>query len=50
MLSNRLLKLYSANQNAVRIAEKGSMNKELKKLALSIFSVCLQSKIKLETE
>lgn len=31
MLSNRLVKLYTDNQNVVRIVGKGSMNKELQK-------------------
>lgn len=50
MLSKRLLKLFTDNQNVVRIVGKGSMNKELQNLALSIFTVCLQNKIRLETE
>lgn len=39
MLSNRLVKLYTDNQNGGRTVEKASMNKELQKLALSILGM-----------
>jgi ribonuclease HI len=50
IMCNRLVKLYTDNQNVVKIVNKGSMKKELQNLSLSIFSICLQNNIKLETE
>lgn len=49
-LSGRLVKLFTDNQNVVRIACKGSMVDELHQLAMSIFGVCVKHGILLEVQ
>ena len=40
-LRNKFVKLYSDNQNVVRITHIGSMKPELQSLACSIYKTCL---------
>ena len=44
------LKWYTDNQNCVRIIQSGSMKEPLQILAFSIFSICNQNGISLETQ
>ena len=44
------MKVYTDNQNVVRIACKGSMNVELQQLAMQIFGICVACSIQLELE
>lgn len=48
--SNRLVKVYTDNQNVVRIIKAGSMNSELQDIAIDIFNFCLKFSISLEVE
>ena len=50
VLSGRLVKIFTDNQNVVRIACKGSMVDELHQLALCIFGICVQYGILLEVQ
>ena len=47
---NRCVKLYTDNQNVVRIVQAGSMRFELQALALQIFDLCIKNCISLEVE
>ena len=47
-LSGRFVKLYTDNQNVVRIINVGSMKIELQKIALLIFELCLRYSIFLD--
>ena len=49
-LKNRLVKLYTDNQNVARIINCGSMRRELQDIALNIFDLCIQNSISLEVE
>ena len=49
-LCGKLVKVYTDNQNVVRIACKGSMNVELQQLAMQIFGICVACSIQLELE
>ena len=48
--SNCLVKLYTDNQNVVRITQAGSMKHDLHSLATSIFNLCIRRNITLEVE
>ncbi|VDH97494.1 Hypothetical predicted protein [Mytilus galloprovincialis] len=48
--SNRLVKVYTDNQNVVRIIKAGSMNSKLQDIAIDIFNFCLKLSISLEVE
>ena len=50
LLSNRTVKLFTDNQNVVRIISAGSMKSELQDLAIDIFYMCLYNGIVLEAE
>ncbi len=50
IISESKIKVYTDSQSAARIVEVGSMKLELHKLAMSIFNMCLSSKIVLEVE
>ena len=50
MLHHRLVKLYTDNQNVVRIISAGSMKSELHDLAIDIFNLCLRNSISLEAD
>lgn len=45
VLKNKFVKLYSDNQNVVRISQIGSMKPELQTLAFSIYTICLSKNI-----
>ncbi|CAC5384810.1 unnamed protein product [Mytilus coruscus] len=47
---SRLVKIYTDNQNVVRIITAGSMNAELQVLAIEIFNLCVQNSISIEIE
>lgn len=47
-LRSRFVKLYTDNQNVVRIINVGSMKRELQEIALSIFQMCLSFSIFLD--
>ncbi|VDI63167.1 Hypothetical predicted protein [Mytilus galloprovincialis] len=48
---SRLVKIYTDNQNVVRIIiTAGSMNSELQVLAIEIFNLCVQNNISIEVE
>ncbi|KAK3090119.1 hypothetical protein FSP39_009337 [Pinctada imbricata] len=47
-LSGKLVKIYTDNQNVVRIACKGSMKMELHQLALEVLGFCVAHSIRLE--
>ncbi|CAC5365878.1 unnamed protein product [Mytilus coruscus] len=47
---SRLVKIYTDNQNVVRITTAGSMNAELQVLAIEIFNLCVQNSISMEVE
>jgi len=49
-LSGRLVKLFTDNQNVVRIIQAGSMKSDLQDLATHIFNVCISHIISLEVE
>ena len=48
MLSNERIRWFTDNQNVVRIVLHGSRKPELQAEALSIFSLCVQNKIRIE--
>ena len=48
--TNAGIKVYTDNQNVVRITESGSMKQELHSLAIKIFDLCVQNDISLEIE
>ena len=50
IISRSELKVFTDSQSAARIIEVGSMNLELQKLAINIFSTCLSNNIRLEIE
>ena len=45
-----MVKLYTDNQNVVKIVKKGSMKPELQNISLHIFHLCLSYNILLEVE
>ena len=47
---NRLVKIYTDNQNVVRITNAGSTKSELQSLAIEIFNLCIRKHISLEVE
>lgn len=47
-IRNRTVKLYTDNQNVVKIINSGSMKKSLHDIAINIFSICIQNQISLE--
>ena len=47
---NRLVKVFTDNQNVVKIINAGSMKSELQDLAIEIFNFCLRHGISLEVE
>ncbi|CAG2217404.1 unnamed protein product [Mytilus edulis] len=47
---NRLVKIYTDNQNVVKIVQAGSMRTELQEIALKIFNLCIRNCISLEVE
>ncbi|CAC5425641.1 unnamed protein product [Mytilus coruscus] len=47
---NRLVKIYTDNQNVVKIVQAGSMRSELQEIALKIFNLCILNCISLEVE
>ncbi|KAK3086407.1 hypothetical protein FSP39_017996 [Pinctada imbricata] len=47
-LSGKLVKIYTDNQNVVRIACKGSMKMELHQLSLEVLGFCVAHSIRLE--
>ena len=49
-LRNRLVKVYTDNQNVARIINCGSMRQELQNISLNLFDLCLQNSISLEVE
>lgn len=49
-IRNRTVKLYTDNQNVVKIINSGSMKKSLHDIAINIFSICIQNQISLEFE
>lgn len=42
VLQNKFIKLYSDNQNVIKISQTGSMNQNLQSLAFSIYSTSYQ--------
>ena len=46
-LKDKFVKLYTDNQNVVRIAQIGSMKPDLQSLAISIYNTCLLFRIDL---
>ena len=48
LLSCKFVKLYTDNQNVVRIVSVGSMNRKLQDLAVQIFNMCIEFKICLD--
>ena len=50
VFQNRLVKMYTDNQNVVRITNTGSMKLELQSLAIEIFNLCIRKNISLEVE
>ena len=49
-LKGKMVKLYTDNQNVVKIDKKGSMKPELQNIGLHIFHLCLSYNILLEVE
>jgi hypothetical protein len=49
-LKGKMVKLYTDNQNVVKIVKKGSMKSELQNISLHIFHLCLSYNILLEVE
>ena len=43
VFQNRLVKMYTDNQNVVSITNTGSMKSELQSLAIEIFNLCIRS-------
>ena len=50
VFQNRLVNIYTDNQNIVRITNTGSMKSELQSLAIEIFNLCIIKNISLEVE
>ena len=50
VFQNRLVNIYTDNQNVVRITNTGSMKSELQSLAIEIFNLCIIKNISLEVE
>ncbi|CAG2193214.1 unnamed protein product [Mytilus edulis] len=50
MLCGKLVKLYTDNQNVVKIVQKGSMKLDLQVISLDIFHICLNNNIVLESQ
>ena len=50
VFQNRLVKMYTDNQNVVRITNTGSVKSELQSLAIEIFNLCIRKNISLEVE
>ena len=50
LLSGKLVKIYTDNQNTVRIATKGSMSEKLHQLAMEMFKICIRYSIRVELE
>ena len=50
VFQNRLVKIYTDNQNVVRITNSGSVKSELQSLAIEIFNLCIIKNISLEVE
>lgn len=48
--SHRLIKIYTDNQNVIRIVDAGSMKPELQEMSLKIFNFCIKHGISLEVE
>ena len=49
-LKGKMVKLYTDNQNVVKIVIKGSLKPELQNISLHIFHLCLSYNILLEVE
>jgi ribonuclease HI len=49
-LKNKTIKLYTDNQNVVKIIKAGSMKLDLHELALDIFSLCIRNRMSLDIE
>lgn len=49
-ISNRTVKVYTDNQNVVKIVKSGSMKKDLHDIACKIFFFCIKNHITLEVE
>jgi hypothetical protein len=49
-LKGKMVKLYTDNQNVVKIVKKGSMKPELQNISMHIFHLCLSYNILLEVE
>lgn len=49
-ISNRTVKVYTDNQNVVKIVKSGSMKKDLHDIACKIFFFCIKNQITLEVE
>jgi hypothetical protein len=47
VFQNRLVKIYTDNQNVVRITNTGSMKSELQSMAIEIFNLCIRKNISL---
>ena len=50
VFQNWLVKIYTDNQNVVRITNTGSMKLELQSMAIEIFNLCIRKNISLEVE
>ena len=50
VFQNRLVKMYTDNQNVVRITNTGIMKSELQSLAIEIFNLCIRKNISIEVE
>lgn len=50
ILTGKTVKVFTDNQNVVRIACKGSMNRQLHQLAMDIFGACVRHAIQLELQ
>ena len=50
VFQNRLVNIYTYNQNIVRITNTGSMKSELQSLAIEIFNLCIRKHISIEVE
>ena len=49
-LEGENIKWFTDNTNVVSIVRKGSMKKNLQEIAIKIFEICLEYKIRLEIE
>ena len=50
VFQNRLVKMYTDNQNVVRITNTSIMKSELQSLAIEIFNLCIRKNISIEVE